>query len=105
MFLLSNTNIMHEAVYNNRLKEDYGIPSLSELFEKVYYSHDIHLSKPDTRTFEYVLEDSGLIPAETLFVDDILIHLESAAKLGIQTYHLEPPLKLSDVFISTTEDH
>jgi len=105
MFLLSNTNAMHEEVYNKRLKEDHGISNLNELFEKVYYSHDIHLSKPDPMIFEHVLEDSGLVPEETLFVDDILIHLESAAKLGIQTFHLKPPLKISDIFVQVTESH
>lgn len=105
MFLLSNTNAMHEEVYNNRLKEDHGIENLSELFEKVYYSHTIHLSKPDPKIFEYVLKDSNLIPEETLFVDDILIHTENASKLGIHTFHLEPPLKISDIFVQVTEGH
>lgn len=105
MFLLSNTNAMHEEVYNKRLKEDHGILNLNELFEKVYYSHDIHLSKPDPRIFEYVLKDSDLVPEETLFVDDILIHLESAAKLGIQTFHLKPPLKINDIFVQVTGNH
>lgn len=105
VFLLSNTNAMHEIVYNNRLKKDYGISNLSELFEKVYYSHTVHLSKPDPEIFEYVLKDSNLVPEETLFVDDILIHTENAAKLGIQTFHLEPPLKISDLFIQVTESH
>jgi FMN phosphatase YigB (HAD superfamily) len=98
MFLLSNTNAIHEKEYNNRLKKDYGIANLSELFEKAYYSHDLHLSKPDPEIFKYVLNHNGLIPEETLFVDDILIHIESAAKLGIRTFHLEYPLKFTEIF-------
>ncbi len=105
LFLLSNTNAMHEVVYNNRLKEDYGIANLSELFEKVYYSHTIHMSKPDLKIFEYVLKDRNLVPEETLFVDDILIHIENASKLGIKTFHLEPPLKINDIFDQVTESH
>jgi hypothetical protein len=31
-------------------------------------------------------------------VDDILIHIESAAKLGIRTFHLEYPLKFTEIF-------
>jgi len=99
MFLLSNTNAIHEMKYNNRLKKDHGIENLSELFEKAYYSHDLHLSKPDPEIFKYVLNNNNLVPEETLFIDDILIHIESAAKLGIRTFHLEYPLKLTDIFI------
>lgn len=98
MFLLSNTNAIHEKEYNDRLKKDHGIVSLSELFEKAYYSHDLHLSKPDPEIFKYVLNHNGLVPEETLFVDDILINVESAAKLGIKTFHLEYPVKFTDIF-------
>jgi HAD superfamily hydrolase (TIGR01549 family) len=98
MFLLSNTNAIHEKEYNNRLKKDHGIENLTELFEKVYYSHDLHLSKPDPGIFKYVLKRHGLVPEETLFVDDVLIHIESASKLGIKTFHLEYPLKFTDIF-------
>jgi HAD superfamily hydrolase (TIGR01509 family) len=97
MFLLSNTNELHEKEYNNRLKKDYGIANLSVMFEKVYYSHMLHLSKPDPLIFNYVLNENKLIAENTLFIDDILIHIESAAKLGIRTFHLKDPLKLTDV--------
>jgi putative hydrolase of the HAD superfamily len=98
MFLLSNTNVIHEKEYNDRLKKDYGIENLSVLFEKVYYSHDLHLSKPDPEIFKYVLNQNGLLPEETLFVDDIKVHTDSASKLGIKTFHLEEPLKLTEIF-------
>ena len=99
MFLLSNTNELHEKEYNNRLKKDYGIANLSVIFEKVYYSHTLHLSKPDPLIFKFVLNENQLVAGETLFIDDILVHIESAAKLGIRTFHLKYPLKLTDVLI------
>jgi putative hydrolase of the HAD superfamily len=97
MFLLSNTNSIHELEYNKRLRQDHGIENLSGIFEKVYYSHALHLSKPDPEIFKYVLNDSYLKPEETLFIDDILLHIESAAKLGIRGIHLELPLKLTEI--------
>jgi putative hydrolase of the HAD superfamily len=99
MFLLSNTNELHEKKYNNRLKKDYGIANLSVIFEKVYYSHTLHLSKPDPLIFKFVMNENQLVAGETLFIDDILVHIESAAKLGIRTFHLKDPLKLTDVLI------
>jgi FMN phosphatase YigB (HAD superfamily) len=38
------------------------------------------------------------VPEETLFVDDILINVESAAKLGIKTFYLEYSVKFTDIF-------
>ena len=99
MFLLSNTNELHEKEYNNRLKKDYGIANLSVIFEKVYYSHTLHLSKPDPLIFKFVMNENQLVAGETLFIDDILVHIESAARLGIRTFHLKDPLKLTDVLI------
>lgn len=98
MFLLSNTNSVHEREYNRRLMENHGIKNLSAIFEKVYYSHALHLSKPDPEIFKYVLNDSHLIPEETLYIDDILVHIQSASKLGIRGIHLDLPLKLTEIF-------
>jgi FMN phosphatase YigB (HAD superfamily) len=98
LFLLSNTNAIHEVYYNNQLYEEHGIKNLTEIFEKVYYSHDLHMRKPDAEIFEFVLQDSQLIPEETLFVDDTLIHLETASSMGIRTYHLVPPQRIEEVF-------
>ena len=98
LFLLSNTNAIHEIYYNNQLHEEHGIKNLTEIFEKVYYSHDLHMRKPDAEIFEFVLHDSQLISEETLFVDDTLVHIETASSLGIKTYHLAPPQRIEKVF-------
>jgi len=87
-FLLSNTNSMHEVFYNKILRDTTGVENLEFLFEKVFYSHKVHLRKPEPEIFEYVLDKAGLVPSETLFIDDSLINIESAARLGITGYHL-----------------
>ena len=89
IYLLSNTNEMHCKFYNNRLKAAYQIENLDALFKKTYYSHLIHLRKPDKVIYEYVLNDSHLKPAETLFIDDLLINIEAANLLGIKGYWLK----------------
>jgi len=88
LILLSNTNAMHEVIYNNMLKEITGIGNLRELFDDVYYSHTIHMRKPDREIFDYVLSVGGLVPEETLYIDDSKMHIDSAAQLGIVCYHL-----------------
>jgi putative hydrolase of the HAD superfamily len=49
----------------------------------------IHLSKPGKEIFDFVLNDSGLDPAQTLFIDDTLKHVETARLIGINGYHLD----------------
>jgi len=98
LILLSNTNAMHEVVYNNMLKEISGIDNLKELFDDLYYSHTIHMRKPDREIFEYVLRTSRLVPKETLYIDDSNMHIESAAKLGIVCYHLRPGDSILKIF-------
>ena len=96
-FLLSNTNIIHIARCNEILAQKYHLSGLDEMFEKTYYCYKTGLRKPETSIFEYVLHNSSLIPSETLFIDDSLIHLETAEKLGINTFYLtrNAPLILS----------
>ena len=96
-FLLSNTNAIHEIYYNDQLKEQHGIKNLDRIFEKVYYSHDLKMRKPDAEIFRYVLEDAGLLPGESLYIDDTIDHIETAGSLGIRAYHLVPPQRITEV--------
>jgi len=88
-FLLSNTNSIHIRRCNEILQEKFGLGALEDLFEKTYYSHTTGLRKPMPEIFELVLQENGLKPAETLFIDDSEEHLEAAAKLGIVTRWME----------------
>jgi putative hydrolase of the HAD superfamily len=69
--------------------EQYGIAGLEDLFEKTYYSYTTGLRKPYREIFELVLHENGLVPAETLFIDDSKEHLAAAEKLGIVTRWME----------------
>jgi putative hydrolase of the HAD superfamily len=88
IFLLSNTNDLHIQEFNSYLLEEHNLPSLEPFFEALYLSYEVGLRKPDPRIFEYVLQDAGLDPRSTLFIDDSLQHIRSAAELGINTWHL-----------------
>jgi putative hydrolase of the HAD superfamily len=43
-----------------------------------------------------VLKDKSLIPEETLFIDDTLMHVEAARKTGMQAWHLLPGVEICD---------
>ena len=99
LFLLSNTNEIHEEAFNGILMRSHGIPNIGVFFDKVYYSHRLGLRKPMKEIFARVLEDSGLEPAHTLFIDDSPQHIEGAKLLGIQTIYLEKGMTIEkDIF-------
>jgi glucose-1-phosphatase len=95
-FLLSNINAIHYDHIMGQLKREFDFEGNDHLFEKVYYSHFLGMRKPNSNIFEFVLQDSKLNPAETLFIDDSPQHLATASKLGIQTHLLKSPAMLKD---------
>lgn len=53
-------------------------------FRGVVVSADIHMIKPDAGIYRYLLETYGLIPEESLFIDDRPENIEAARELGIK---------------------
>lgn len=98
IFLLSNSNEIHYDVYVRDLQLRFGYREFDQLFDKAYFSFDLHLSKPNPEIFEFVLDQHKLIPEETLFIDDTLEHIEAARNLGLHVYHLEKPVRVRDLF-------
>jgi putative hydrolase of the HAD superfamily len=88
-FMLSNTNAIHIQYFTGYLNDTFGYNPLPEMFERVYFSHEIGKRKPDVLAYEFVLKDAGLNANETLFIDDLAINIEGAEKTGIRTYHLD----------------
>lgn len=87
LFLLSNTNSIHQFKYLSEFNHKYGY-SFNSLFQKAYYSHEIGLRKPDEKVFDFILKDSTLKASETLFIDDSLTNIKAAKKAGINTFHI-----------------
>lgn len=91
VYLLSNINELHEHWIAGYLAREHGIMDFeTRYFERVYYSHRIGLRKPDPACFQFVLTDAGLLPEETLFVDDLEENVAAARRLGIRG-QVHPP--------------
>lgn len=87
LFLLSNTNELHIDF----VKKTMGMERWNRFkacFEQFYLSHEIHLRKPNTEIFDFVLKENGLKAKETYFIDDTQENTDAAAAIGIQTWHL-----------------
>lgn len=65
--------------------ETGGGRPMDDYFDRLYFSCDLRMMKPDPAIFQYVLDAEGLDPAETLFIDDSPRNTEAAARLGIRT--------------------
>lgn len=101
LFLLSNTNELHiESVKQNiSFYEDF-----KTCFDKFYLSHEIGFRKPNTDIFEYLLNDNKLLAKECFFIDDTKEHTESAKKLGIKTWTINPKEDdITEIFIKNSK--
>jgi glucose-1-phosphatase len=97
IFLLSNTNEIHMQKVNR----EWGISSnevLENHFSKVYLSYEVGMRKPDLTIFQKVCAEQGLVPKNTLFIDDSPQHIDGAQLAGLQTLHLKHPEKFYDLF-------
>ena len=88
LFLLTNTDEIHIS----RFEHMTGVSFFSDFyqcFEKVYYSYEMGMRKPDTEIFSYIINKHDLSPKRTLFVDDKKENTDAAAQLGIHVWNLE----------------
>lgn len=88
LFLLTNT----DSIHINRFEHMVGMSFFSDFyqcFEKVYYSYEMGMRKPDPAIFSYILNKHDLSPKRTLFVDDKKENTDAAASLGIHVWNLQ----------------
>lgn len=98
LFLLSNTNAIHFSYFNQVVCKLTGEENIDAYFNKAYYSHKVHMRKPDREIFELVIAENNLMPGETLFLDDNKINLDGAESVGIKTFHVKNPSQLFELF-------
>lgn len=85
VFLLSNTNTIHVDYINTVvLPPAAGKGRLEDYFHRTYYSHLMGKRKPEARIFQQVVDENGLTPSESLFLDDNKANVEGARAVGLQ---------------------
>jgi len=88
-YLLSNINDLHLECIKNNLGEIF-YNRFVKCFKKVYYTHQIHLRKPDIAIFEYVFKDAKINPKDSFFIDDTIENIETAKTFGVTCWHINP---------------
>lgn len=89
LLLLSNTNPLHIEASAAKALAPYDT-TLNELFDKLYLSCEMGLTKPSEAIFKAVLDDAGVIAEECLFLDDGPKNIDTAGRMGFQTYFVTP---------------
>lgn len=88
LFLLSNTDSIHIETF----EQEAGISFYSDFyqcFEKVYFSFEIGMRKPDAEIFNYLVQKHELSVKRTLFVDDKKENTDAAFLLGFPVWNLQ----------------
>lgn len=88
IYILSNTNPFVMSWARSQEFSSAGKP-LDDYCEKLYLSYQIGCTKPERRIFDFMLEDSGMLPSETLFVDDGASNIRVGRELGFFTFQPE----------------
>ncbi len=89
LFLLSNTDEIHIAKFEHMLGATF-IREFYQCFEKVYFSFEMGMRKPDPEIFNYIVKKHELNTSRTLFIDDKKANTDIAASLGMQIWNIVP---------------
>lgn len=88
LFLLSNTDAIHIDHFEQREGASfYG--DFYQCFEKVYFSYEMGMRKPDAEIYTTLINRHELSPKRTLFVDDKKDNTDAAKTLGLHVWNLQ----------------
>ena len=90
--LLSNTNEIHHNYFKNQLKDLFNI------FDFLVFSYKTGHRKPESEIYQYLIESTGFLPEETVFLDDLPENIEMAKSLGFKTYLVKDQNSLWEIF-------
>jgi len=77
LMCMSNINSSHWK-YIKKMKWN-----IWDLFDDFILSHEVHLTKPDSKIFEIAIQKAGCKPEEIVFIDDGFNNIRAALELGI----------------------
>ncbi|MFH2040507.1 MAG: HAD-IA family hydrolase [Chloroflexota bacterium] len=60
-----------------------------ELTDVIIYSHEVGLVKPDIAIYQMICDQLGMLPEETLFIDDEETNINAAHEFGMHTILFE----------------
>mgnify|MGYP000644119729 CR=1 FL=1 len=96
LFMLSNTSPLHVPIYEKMFEKTAGI-SMSIVFNRRFYSYKIGCHKPDAKAFRHVIKETGIVPGETIFLDDNIHNIKTAQLLGFRAIHIHERTDMTNI--------
>ncbi len=87
IYILSNTNELHLQWINRNLQSRFELKAFDDLVKRAFYSHKLHLRKPDPAIYQFLLDAEHITAGETVFIDDIKENVDAAIRCGIHGLH------------------
>jgi putative hydrolase of the HAD superfamily len=72
---------------------------LGAAFDTHFVSHLTGRIKPDAAAFEHVVESLDCSPASVLFLDDNLLNVDAAKRLGMQAFRVQGIVETQRVLV------
>lgn len=86
LYILSNANALHWDYIEHTLMRYRG-EDVNKWFKRIFLSYEMHLEKPEPEIYQAVIREAGLIPQQSLFIDDSELNTTAAAAQGFNTLH------------------
>ena len=83
-YVLSNNNPASMNFVEEMFRADGH--DMEYYFDAAFLSYQMHELKPSEAIFRQMIDASGMIPEETLYIDDGLKNIETARRLGFAVY-------------------
>lgn len=81
VFLLSNIGDIH-WMETLRKSEELNV-DFTSCFDETFLSYKMKLAKPDIRIYQKLIESTGIIPGETLYIDDLPDNIKAGQEVGL----------------------
>lgn len=87
-YVLSNNNPASMLFIRGMFRADGH--TMEEYFDRIYLSYEMHDLKPSETIFRQMIDDSGMLPLKTLFIDDGAKNIDTARRLGFEVFQPAP---------------
>lgn len=86
-YVLSNNNPASMEVIRRMFTADGR--TMDDYFDRIFLSYEMHALKPSEEIFRRMIDQSGMRPEESLFIDDSERNVNAARALGFAVYRPE----------------
>lgn len=101
LYILSNINGFHARHIDFYMRDEMKLPNFKhELFDQVFYSHEIRMRKPENRIYTYLQEKIDAPTNTFLFIDDLAENVNAAKLHGWNAIQHKPELEISQLIDS-----